>query len=326
MADETSCCKRIPIKRGDFGLNWKAPQDFARSQWPIPGWLYQIYRILFMVYIVVWLTMNTAWQIEGIGGLYFIYLTNWSFIVLAFYGIVAALSSVFFFCKGKKRQRTTADASRMEDGAINPSFVADQEMPSGEGNESPKTNRPTMKSTGHPTPSVYEEYSTNPWYFKLTWVLLNINVAIAPLVSIIYWALLHDYSNDDDDSRDPLGDGINVNVHGMNSVLILLDLFVSAYPLRIVHIIYCIIYSLTYALFSLIFWAAGGVDPYGNRYIYPILNWEDIPGLTCAYMLGLAVILFVVQCVMYGLYRLRVFLAGSCCRLSQDRENDTLQL
>lgn len=178
------------------------------------------------------------------------------------------------------------------------------------GNGSPKTN--PSHSIKNATKSANEESRSNPWYFKLTWILFNINIAIAPLVSIVYWALLHDYSNGDG-SRDPLGDGVNVNVHGMNSVLIVIDLFVSAHPIRITHIVYVIMYSLVYTVFSLIFWAAGGVDPYGNRYIYPILNWEDIPGLTCAYLLGLAVVLFVVQCFMYSLYRLRLFLAGRCC-------------
>eukprot|EP00057_Strongylocentrotus_purpuratus_P000938 XP_001187320.2 PREDICTED: protein rolling stone [Strongylocentrotus purpuratus] len=311
MAEQRSCCRRIPVKMEDFGLNWKVPQDFARSQWPIPGWSYQIYRVLFMVYLVVWMTMNTTWQVESIGALYLIYLTNWSFIILTVYGIVAALSSVFFFCGSKKRQKTTADVCKVEEGIVNPSFVADDEMPNMEGNGSPKTN--PSSSSINATKSANEESRSNPWYFKLTWILFNINIAIAPLVSIVYWALLHDYSNDDG-SRDPLGDGVNVNVHGMNSVLIVIDLFVSAHPIRITHIVYVIMYSLVYTVFSLIFWAAGGVDPYGNRYIYPILNWEDIPGLTCAYLLGLAVVLFVVQCLMYTLYRLRLFLAGRCCK------------
>lgn len=95
---------------------------FLSSKWPIPGWSYQIYRVLFMVYIVVWMTMNTTWQVDSIGALYLIYLTNWSFIVLTVYGIVAALSSVFFFCGGKKGQKTTADVCNVEEGIVNPSF------------------------------------------------------------------------------------------------------------------------------------------------------------------------------------------------------------
>ena len=162
--------------------------------------------------------------------------------------------------------------------------------------------------------------SKTPWYFKLSWLLFNINISIAPLVTVVYWSLLHDFS--DSAGRDPLGFGTNVNIHAINSVLMILDLFVSAYPVRIVHCVYAIAYGVVYVVFSLIYWAAGGVNPYnGEPAIYPVLDWENIPGLTVAFILGFMVVLIVIQCLAYGAYRLRRHLAAKC--RSRSRIADT---
>ena len=44
--------------------------------------------------------------------------------------------------------------------------------------------------------------------------------------------------------------------------------------------------ALAYALFSLIYWAAGGTGYLGAPYIYSVLDWESAPGIAAAYVFG----------------------------------------
>ena len=38
--------------------------------------------------------------------------------------------------------------------------------------------------------------------------------------------------------------------------------------------IYPVLVGLWYVLFSVVYWAAGGLDPDGHPWIYPMLDWD----------------------------------------------------
>ena len=52
---------------------------------------------------------------------------------------------------------------------------------------------------------------------------------------------------------------------------VLLDLCVTARPVRLGHVIYPIMEGLSYATFSLVYWALGGTGTGGTRWIYPFI-------------------------------------------------------
>lgn len=107
---------------------------------------------------------------------------------------------------------------------------------------------------------------------KTSWFLANITNGICPVVSIFYWTFLFP------SLEVPMSFEITF-LHLFNTVCVLLDLCVTARPMRIGHIIYPVIVGLSYAAFSLIYWVLGGTDSVGNSWIYPqILSWEK-PGL-----------------------------------------------
>ncbi|XP_030846981.1 protein rolling stone-like [Strongylocentrotus purpuratus] len=161
--------------------------------------------------------------------------------------------------------------------------------------------------------------SINPWYCQVTWILFNINTSLAPIISVVYWSLVHDFTSGDKTNIFSLAGISNIQVHALNIVVVFIDLMVSAYPVKIVHCIFTMGLGLIYVVFSLIYWAAGGLNPMnGTRALYPILNWEKIPGLSCLFLLGVIVIMVLVQCGIYGLYRLRFFMVQ---RLSSTLES-----
>ncbi|XP_071491361.1 protein rolling stone-like [Diadema antillarum] len=327
MVESKTCCQRIPVKRSDFGLNWKDPGALARSQWPIPTYAYIVYRSLFMMYLVVWDTLNVCSGTATLGARQLLYLTNWSFHVLTLYGIVGALSSAVYCYRPQSslvlpRQSST----RGKEGIQNDAFVSSdddvikmasrQEGGSMDVDENGKEieGKPSGRASNQGTPKQAPDPLT-PWYLKLSWALFNINVMVAPLVTVVYWSVLHDYSPPEEgEVRNPLNVGLNVNVHAMNGILIILDLFVSAHPIRIVHWIYGLAYGFVYIVFTVIYWAAGGVNSWGGTAIYPILDWGEIPGLTCAYVLAIALAIGVIQCIVYALFRLRVYISMKCNR------------
>jgi hypothetical protein len=55
-------------------------------------------------------------------------------------------------------------------------------------------------------------------------------------------------------------DAMNFFVHANNSVLMMIDLFVVAHPIRLLHCCYPIVFGICYAVFSVIYYAAGGIS------------------------------------------------------------------
>lgn len=67
-----------------------------------------------------------------------------------------------------------------------------------------------------------------------------------------------------------------MDVHIINSVYVLIDLCVSATPIRILHFYIPFVFMFMYLIFTLVYWAAGGTTPDGGTAIYPIMDWENL--------------------------------------------------
>ena len=99
----------------------------------------------------------------------------------------------------------------------------------------------------------------------------------------------------------------------MNSMIMIIDIFITAVPVRWLHFFHAFIYGVIYLIFSVIYWAAGGTDPAGNPFIYPVLDWGGNPGQAAGLSVGLAVIgLPLFHTFVYGLYRLRLVIYKRC--------------
>lgn len=102
---------------------------------------------------------------------------------------------------------------------------------------------------------------------------------------------------------------VNFNVHAINSVIVFLDLAITAQPVRFYHVYQPILYTLVYGLFYIVYWAAGGVDPQGHHYIYKVLDWGRRPGPATGLALGLVFLAVpLIHLLVFGLYKLRLFI------------------
>ena len=164
------------------------------------------------------------------------------------------------------------------------------------------------------------------WYQNVYWVLYSVTIPLTLFAVIGYWGLVYD----------PVTEPItyaNLNKHLINGILVVVDLFVTAIPIRVLHVIYPITYAGIWIIFSGIYYVAGGTDIYGNRYIYKVLNYEMNPASAA----GLAILVLLVAipvlylCV-FGLYLLRegllYLVKRTCCGFiaGGHTENEEIQM
>ena len=70
------------------------------------------------------------------------------------------------------------------------------------------------------------------------------------------------------------------------------------------HFLHPLLIMVDYIIFTVIYWAAGGVDYNGNHYIYPVLNW-DKPEDSAIFVVVGAVAGLVLYVVLWGVHLLR---------------------
>uniref|UniRef100_A0A6M2DY25 Protein rolling stone n=1 Tax=Xenopsylla cheopis TaxID=163159 RepID=A0A6M2DY25_XENCH len=137
-----------------------------------------------------------------------------------------------------------------------------------------------------------------PIAYKMYWGAQTCTVTVAFGISIIYWTLLHsaEYST-----------VMNFMTHGMNSILMLVDLFVISHPTKLLHFYLAICVSLIYAIFSVIYFWADGLDPHDNHFIYNILDWNN-PGPAVIVVVGGLVLLIFLHILVFLIYKFRLYL------------------
>ena len=104
------------------------------------------------------------------------------------------------------------------------------------------------------------------------------------------------------------------SVHALNSVYIFIDhTFISGIPINIPHFYQTFLYVCLYALFNVIYWAAGGTNPVGRTWIYEVFDWEKRPVLASVYIvLWLFVGVIVFQVILFLVYKLRIIIYSKC--------------
>uniref|UniRef100_T1JMZ9 Uncharacterized protein n=1 Tax=Strigamia maritima TaxID=126957 RepID=T1JMZ9_STRMM len=100
-----------------------------------------------------------------------------------------------------------------------------------------------------------------PLLLKLSWLLTNVSTNVSFMVTIIYWSFL--YSNEQGPP-----DHFNVQLHVVNSILVLIDILVTHIPCRLLHFYQSIIFASLYIMLNVTLWATKGMI------IYKILNWN----------------------------------------------------
>lgn len=152
----------------------------------------------------------------------------------------------------------------------------------------------------HLDPDLYYGWNLRRWsrpYVRLNWFVFVVASAAAFIVSIIYFGALYPKRHVNYLSA------VDINLHLMNSVIVILEFCVSAFPVRLLHFVYVIIYGGLYAMFSVVYWSFDH-----SNVLYPgVLDWNN-PGRTAIFVVLLAFIgIPILHCLLFCLYRLRIW-------------------
>lgn len=94
-----------------------------------------------------------------------------------------------------------------------------------------------------------------PIEFKIYWAIHNIALTISVVITFVYWTAI--YKGVIEHLDLPLS---NILSHAANSAIMILDLFIVAYPLRLNHVIQPIAFGYVYGSFTFIYYVCGGTD------------------------------------------------------------------
>ena len=145
---------------------------------------------------------------------------------------------------------------------------------------------------------------TIPWYLCLLWVLFSTASVFALVVTLGFWALLAPSL-----PLSFLTSTQNLQIHLVNSVLVLMEMCLTAIPIRLLHVLYPVTYGMIYTVFALIYW---GVDH--NNVVYPFLNFGARPGIAAASIVVIGFVLVpLLQLLFYGVYRLKLKIFHKLC-------------
>lgn len=137
------------------------------------------------------------------------------------------------------------------------------------------------------------------WY-KVYWVTNVIATDAAFGVTFWFHTLIYD--------KETMGfSALNYFNHINNSLLMMLDLFVVAHPIRLLHFIYPLLFVLFYGFFSIIYYWAGGLSRQDTDFIYGSLDWNK-PGQTTVINFFCMIFFVLLHTFCWGLYQFRLWL------------------
>ncbi len=115
--------------------------------------------------------------------------------------------------------------------------------------------------TKQPDPTSEQPLST-----KVAWLLRSIGQPGSLVVSVAYWALVHD-------GKITLK---TLWIHAINSLVVLIDILTSCHEVRIMHYAYVLAFGCLYIIWTVIHYHANIQDGHSpsNRYIYSAIDWS----------------------------------------------------
>ncbi|XP_060063806.1 uncharacterized protein LOC132544250 [Ylistrum balloti] len=311
---------------------------FYMCQWQWPPWLYLLFRLVILGYLVgAFIPVIVPTDANAKHNL-LVYLTIWTYIVLIAHNVVATVVALFYHCmqerdeddlsasvtshryslsgdrnssynsfKENTFQRDAAttsytvtkasDDSETKNHTVNGTDKSSRNMPLKDQSNGRITSDPETRSVTTITPIVYEETTDNlSCLMKFSWLLSVVAQHFSIFVTLLYFSAVFPFL------KVKVGLVNDINLHAVNSFIVLLDLAVSARPVRFLHVLYPVIYGCAYTVFSIVYWT---FDKERNV-LYAILNWNN-PGLTLGVIAGaIFIVVPLIQFTLYGLYRLRL--------------------
>ena len=249
---------------------------------------------------------------SNISGSFVAYLTIWTYILLCLYQLSSLFSTVICHLTFGRQIGSRSDSAALADNGIsnekravvsehNVGYIEAGEKitygsvaeVSSNSTQRQSVDRNSMEILVEPT----EVFTC--WHMKLTWLLASVLYVFGIVVTLVYFTALFPSIG--------VSDGFihDLDMHAFNSLQIILDIFIVARPVRLLHIIYPLIYGVCYLVFSVIYWSQDKT----NNVLYPdVLDWNQ-PGRTGIFMGLLAIVgIPLLQLILFGIFRLRLFI------------------
>ena len=265
------------------------------------------YRLLLALYCASWIIYSiisdNTWK-------WLIFLTDWTFLCVTSYFICSTVISVIYWthvrcqqlvAEGEQTGNSHYTTPRQSASDSNDDLLEEQHY---DAFEEPEQISPTERASESDASMHYARLQDvdypQTWYHKVSWVLYIIAANNSLLVTVIYWTLLYTGFR----VREA-----DVAFHLLNSVFMLIETCFSGIPVRLFHVVYAMLYGVLYLLFSVVYWLLGGTNGAGDKFIYPILNYEANPSaaILLVSLYGL-VGLPMAQLINFGLFSLRCYL------------------
>lgn len=92
-----------------------------------------------------------------------------------------------------------------------------------------------------------------PALVKFYWMLFYVCINNSIIVTTLYWGLV--YKPNDEYHRLDLN---NLLTHAGNSIIMLIELMITATPMRILHLFYPFVFEAVYTGFTVVYYLMGG--------------------------------------------------------------------
>ncbi|CAE1286992.1 unnamed protein product [Acanthosepion pharaonis] len=103
----------------------------------------------------------------------------------------------------------------------------------------------------------------------IQWLLYNLGANTAIVITISYWSFIFFMEH-----SKFLMTNMSKMKHMLNTVYVVLDIFISATPIRIFHMLFPIMLGSIYAIFNATYFLNDGTILDGRHYAYNVLNWN----------------------------------------------------
>ena len=252
-------------------------------QWRWPLFVFMLYRIVVTCYVTAWLVYSTVESTVVNGFIWPIYLTSWAYSALCLHLWVSTILTV---CHAFTHRHFFCEAPPLHRSMGTPISVTDSDI---------DFQKEVEDDVGFVMPS-----DRLPWYCKLSWMLFSMIANGAIIVSVVFFAALYPqiYKHGEFPKVE------DFNLHAVNSIIIFLELLLSALPIRILHMVFAMMLGFAYIGMSLLLYFFYTTTP-----IYPkVLDWNHPlqTGLTVGGLILIGVP--IIQLILFSIYKFRVFL------------------
>ncbi|ESO91231.1 hypothetical protein LOTGIDRAFT_153662 [Lottia gigantea] len=254
----------------NYLAKFKSVEPFYKPQWKWPVWVMLVYRGIFSFYTVFGLIYYLVYR-QDLRHPTILYLATWAYIALTLYHLVALIVTSYIFAKTTKEEKT--ETIPLTTGSVNNDRVDEEETTANKKN-------------------------SLPWYVIITWLLANVSYTSAITVTTVFYFALFPLGGVNTDMED-------VNIHVFNTILVLVDVSITAIPVRLYHVSYTIIAGGVYSVMYEVYWNVNK----SRNVLYPgLLDWNKPEIATMVNFTLLFIVLPLLQFMFFGFYRLRLFI------------------